>query len=65
MKVIRLYDNFRKKEISPKNITSLHFSKRDGNIDMVFYTDKHIEKPKPIHGYEKISCNDFEIEVEE
>lgn len=54
-----------KKEINPKNITSLHFSKRDGKIDLVFYVDRYIPYPNPIPDYKKISCNDFELEVEE
>lgn len=65
MKIKRFYDNFRKKEINPKNITSLHFSKRDGEIDLVFYVDRYIPYAKAIPDYKKISCNDFELEVEE
>lgn len=65
MKITRFYDNFRKKEIPPKNITSLHFSKRNGECDLVFYVDRYIPYPKGIFDYHKISCNDFIIEVEE
>lgn len=64
MKVKRLYDNLRKIEVPPKNITSIHFSKRDGKVDLVFYTEKYIKIPNAIHDYEKISCNDFILEVE-
>ena len=65
MKIKRFYDNYRKKEINPKNITSMACSNRDGVIDIVFYTDKHIKIPNPIHGYEKNSTNDFILEVAE
>lgn len=65
MKIKRLYDNLRQKEVIPRNITSLHCSNRDGVIDLIFYTDEHINKPRPIHDYDKIATNDFEIEMEE
>lgn len=64
MKITRFYDNFRKKEIPPRKITSIHFSGRDGICDLVFYVDKYIPFPGAILDYKKVSCNDFEIEVE-
>ena len=65
MKIKRFYDNFKKKEVPPKNITSIHFSKRDGKADLVFYVDKYKPFPKAILEYQKVACNDFIIEVAE
>ena len=64
MRVKRFYDNLRKKEVPPKNITSLHCTKRDGEVDLVFYTEKYIKIPNRIGDYDKVPCNDFILEVE-
>lgn len=65
MKIKRFYDNFRKKEVPPKNIISIHFSKRDGKAGLVFYVDEYKPFPKVILDSQKVACNDFIIEVED
>ena len=62
IKKYRIYDKFRNKEI--KNILSIHLD-REGQINLITYTDKKIKQPLPIKSTNKIFCNEFEIvEVE-
>jgi hypothetical protein len=58
LKKYKIHDCFRSKEI--KHIRSIHFD-RDGQINLIVYTDKKIPEHKEIKSTDKIFCNEFQI----
>lgn len=61
----KAYDNYLKREVEPRLILSIHFDRRTQEPNLLVYMNKYKTPYRELTTFDKIYCNDFELEEAE